>query len=143
MRKNRFVSVAVAALSAAAILFSTSFMAAPPAAQAAGAKHAAKPHRVNQLERILRALNLTAEQKDQLKAIRKSNREQVVAIRKDTTLAPGQRKAKMKDLRKDTRTKLMAVLTPEQKAKFKSMMKEARQKARAARKAAANGGAAQ
>lgn len=68
---------------------------------------------------------LTAEQKQQLKNLRNSARDQAAIIRNDSTLSPQQKQAKLKALHASTRQQMKSVLTPDQ------------QKAMAERRAAA------
>ena len=71
-------------------------------------------------------LGLSQEQKDQMKQIREQQRAKRDAIRDDDSLSLEQRRAKMRELRKETRTQVDGVLTPEQKAKLKQARKEHR-----------------
>ena len=71
-------------------------------------------------------LGLSQEQKDQMKQIREQQRAKRDAIRDDDSLSPEQRRAKMRELRKENRTQIGSVLTPEQKAKLKQARKERR-----------------
>ena len=77
-------------------------------------------------QKFAEALNLTPEQKADLKGIRDNARQQAQAIKNDSSLTPDQKKAKLKDLRKSSHQQMMAKLTPEQQQKFKEMRKEHR-----------------
>lgn len=71
-------------------------------------------------------LNLTTDQKAQMKAMQESNRSQMQAIRNDTSLTEEQKRTKMKELRQSSRSQFESVLTPEQReqaAKFKQERK--------------------
>jgi Spy/CpxP family protein refolding chaperone len=59
-------------------------------------------------------LNLTAEQKAQLKSINQSERDQLRALRSDQTLTPDQRKAKAQSIRQASRQQALGILTPQQ-----------------------------
>jgi Spy/CpxP family protein refolding chaperone len=59
-------------------------------------------------------LNLTPDQKKQLRQLRLSARDQAAIIRNDQTLTPAQRMDKLKALRTSTHQQMKAVLTPEQ-----------------------------
>jgi len=72
------------------------------------------------------ALNLTDQQKADLKGIRDNERQQAQAIKNDTSLTAEQKKAKFKELRKSSHEQMMAKLTPEQQQKFKEMRKDHR-----------------
>jgi Spy/CpxP family protein refolding chaperone len=77
-------------------------------------------------EKFAEALNLTPEQKADLKSIRDNEKQQAQAIKNDSSLTADQKKAKLKELRKDGHQQMMAKLTPEQQQKFKEMRKENR-----------------
>jgi len=66
-------------------------------------------------------LQLTAEQKKQLRAIRMEARDRAAIIRHDQNLSLEQKAAKLRELRKSTREQRMAVLTPEQREQMKAM----------------------
>ena len=68
-----------------------------------------------------KALNLSADQKTQIKSIREDARKQMQAVKSDTSLSKEQKKAKMKDIHEDTTSKINALLTPEQQQKFAQM----------------------
>ena len=70
---------------------------------------------------MLDQLNLTADQKPKVQAIREAQRQKVRDLRQDTSLTPEDRKAKMKALRDDEVTQMKAVLTPEQFDKWQKM----------------------
>jgi Spy/CpxP family protein refolding chaperone len=73
------------------------------------------------------ALNLTDDQKTKIAAIRADAKDQMKAMKKDTTLTDDQRAQKVKDLRKDTRRQVWAVMTPEQQKIWAQEMREHRQ----------------
>ena len=77
-------------------------------------------------EKFAEKLNLTPEQKADLKSIRENAKQQAQAIKSDSSLTPDQKKAKFKELRKSSHEQMMAKLTPDQQAKFKEMRKERR-----------------
>ena len=77
-------------------------------------------------EKFAEKLNLTPEQKADLKSIRENEKQQAQAIKNDSSLTPDQKKAKFKELRKSSHEQMMAKLTPDQQAKFKEMRKERR-----------------
>src|SRR5882672_7451749 len=59
-------------------------------------------------------LNLTAEQKAQLKSIHQSERDQLRALRNDQALTPEQKQAKAQSIRQATRQQQLGILTPQQ-----------------------------
>ena len=72
-------------------------------------------------EKMAEKLNLTDDQKTQLKSIHQDAMTQAKAIKADTTLSKDQKKAKLKDLHEQTKTKTDAILTPEQQQKMQQM----------------------
>jgi Spy/CpxP family protein refolding chaperone len=66
------------------------------------------------------ALNLTTDQRSQLKAIHQSTRDQVNAIRNDSTLTQEQKAEKVRSLHQSTRQQASGILTPEQQQKIKA-----------------------
>jgi Spy/CpxP family protein refolding chaperone len=71
---------------------------------------------------MMNDLNLTSDQKSQLKELHEQNKQQRDAIKNDANLTPDQRKQKMKDLHKSQSEKMNSILTPEQQAKIKAFM---------------------
>ena len=69
-------------------------------------------------------LNLTEDQKSQMKEIQQSSRQQRESIKNDASLTPDQKKAKMKELQKSQSAKVNTILTPEQQAKRKANMEK-------------------
>ncbi len=61
---------------------------------------------------------LTAEQKQQLRDLRSSARDQAAIIRNDQSLTPEQRQAKLQALHASTRQQMQSILTPEQQQAF-------------------------
>ena len=72
-------------------------------------------------DRVFEKLNLTPDQKDQVRAIFDDARAQLNEIRK-------QSEPKSREVRKQTDDRLQAVLTPEQWQQFQQMMEEMRSK---------------
>lgn len=73
-------------------------------------------------------LDLSQEQKAQVKQIREEAREKMQALRNDSSLSPEERQARMQALRKETHEKMDAVLTPEQREKLKQFREEKRER---------------
>ena len=64
-------------------------------------------------------LGLTADQRSQLETIHKSTRDQVSAIRNDSTLSSEQKEAKLKSLLQNSHQQVSTILTPEQQQKLR------------------------
>jgi Spy/CpxP family protein refolding chaperone len=109
-------------------------LAAPLLSLPAQAAHGAHGQREGKrLQKLAGELGLTDAQKAQMKPVLQNARQQAKAIKDDTTLSSADRQAKIKALRKSTRTQTMAILTPDQRATLKSI----RQAKRAAKQGTA------
>jgi protein CpxP len=107
-----------------AMLGALAIIGAPVMAQSpAAGKHHAKEG-MKHLNKTLKELNLTSDQKTKVKAIMKDSAEKRKGIMADAKLTVEQKKANIKDLHKETRGQILAVLTPEQREKLKSMHKD-------------------
>jgi Spy/CpxP family protein refolding chaperone len=71
-------------------------------------------------------LNLTDDQKAQIKQIHEGTRSKVEAVNNDSSLSADQKQAKIRDIRRDTREQVKKVLTPEQRKQFEENMREHR-----------------
>jgi len=69
--------------------------------------------------KMMEQLNLTTDQKTQMKTLRENMQQQRNAIQNDASLTADQKKEKMKALHKDQMGKVNAILTPDQQAKMK------------------------
>lgn len=76
-------------------------------------------------------LNLTQDQKNQIKGIRENAKSEIEAIRSDSSLSPQQKRKKIHEIRRETHKQVMGVLTPEQR----KIVKERQRERRAARRA--------
>jgi Spy/CpxP family protein refolding chaperone len=85
------------------------------------AKTDKKAERQAHMDKMAKELNLTADQQAQLKTIHQDAKQQAQAIKKDASLSADPKKAKMKELRADTKSKTDAILTPEQREKMAQM----------------------
>ena len=72
----------------------------------------------------MKDLNLTKEQKVQMKEMRENVKSQRDAIKNDASLSPDQKKAKMKEMHENLKNKRNSILTPDQRNKMKEMKKD-------------------
>ncbi len=79
------------------------------------------------------SLNLTQDQKDKIKSIRDDAKKQKQDIEKDKTLTPDQQTKQIKDITKQTRAQVFAVLTPEQQKAWSDQQRERRMEKKAAK----------
>lgn len=94
----------------------------PPAGRDEGAppEHRADPGK-RMLEHLRQALSLTDDQATQVAAVMKDQMKQGRAIREDDSLSGDEKRAKAQALRKASRDKIRAILTPEQQKTFDAM----------------------
>lgn len=78
-------------------------------------------------------LGLSKDQKSQLKPVRQSAKEQIKAVKADTTLSKTERKARLKAIRADRKSKMNAILTPDQQQKLAALRAERRAQKRGAK----------
>jgi protein CpxP len=71
-----------------------------------------------QLERLSKALNLTDDQKQQIRPILQDRQEKMQGVRSDTSLSREDRMNRMRSTIEETNGKIRAVLNGEQKQKF-------------------------
>lgn len=64
------------------------------------------------------ALHLTDEQEDKIKFIREDAKERVLDVQKDKSLSDDVKDRKLKQIRKETRAQVFAVMTPEQQQQW-------------------------
>lgn len=82
----------------------------------------------NRLKMLTEKLNLTDDQQAKLKPIIEDQSKQMKAIHDDTSLAPADRQAKMKEVHESSIEKMNAILTPDQQAKWKQLRQEMMEK---------------
>jgi len=73
---------------------------------------------------LLKQLDLTYDQKTQIGKILAGAKTQTDSIKADTTLTADQRNTKLQQVRKDTLTSIIQILTPDQQAKLKQLVAE-------------------
>jgi Spy/CpxP family protein refolding chaperone len=82
----------------------------------------------NRLKMLTEKLNLSEDQQAKLKPILEDQSKQMKAIHDDTSLAPADRQAKMREVHASSVEKMNAILTPDQQAKWKQMRQEMTEK---------------
>ncbi len=73
---------------------------------------------------MMKDLNLTADQKSQMKELRENGKQQREALKNDATLSADQKREKMKEISQSQQDKMNAILTPDQKAKWDADKKQ-------------------
>jgi periplasmic protein CpxP/Spy len=110
-------------LAAGLLAISASPMLASAAAIAQGAAQTqAAP--ADQAKRSRPDLNLTDDQKAQMKKIHQDAKAQIAAVNNDTSLSADQKQAKIRSIRRDTHKQTEALLTPEQRQTMKQWHKQ-------------------
>jgi Spy/CpxP family protein refolding chaperone len=72
-------------------------------------------------------LNLTDEQKAQIKTIREDGKVEIAAMQKDSSLSAEAKQQKLKVIRKDIRRQVWGVMTPEQQKQWAAEQRELRE----------------
>ena len=78
----------------------------------------------SRLKMLTEKLDLTEDQQAKLKPILEDESTQMKTLHDDTSLAPEDKRAKMKELHESSVEKMNAILTPDQQAKWKQMRQE-------------------
>ncbi|MFZ0864524.1 MAG: hypothetical protein ABR881_30145 [Candidatus Sulfotelmatobacter sp.] len=129
---SRTFSIAVLLLAFAAGLMivgqTSQALQAAPAAQEHGAMGGPAMTPESRLKMLTEKLNLTEDQQAKLKPVLEDESKQMKALHDDTSLAPADKRAKMKELHESSTEKINAVLTPDQQAKWKQMKQEMMEK---------------
>ena len=86
-----------------------------------GGRHGGAGREEHQLEMMTKRLNLSSDQVTQVKAIDDSTRQQMMALRNDTSVAQSDRRAKMMAIHQASQDKIRAVLNDDQKTKYDAM----------------------
>jgi Spy/CpxP family protein refolding chaperone len=73
------------------------------------------------LQKMSSELNLTDDQKNQLRPIMQDEVNKLKTLRGDSSLSPDQKKAKLTEIHQSLKSQMRAILTPEQLKKFAAM----------------------
>jgi protein CpxP len=71
-----------------------------------------------QVERMTKRYNLSADQQTQIKPILANQQQQMMSLRGDSSMSRDDKMAKMKSIREDSSTKIQAILNDTQKKQF-------------------------
>jgi protein CpxP len=100
----------------------------PPPPQHEGGPGGGPEMQQKRLEHMTAELNLTPDQVSQIKAIQDDGRQQMTAMRNDSSISGADRHAKMTALRDAQDARIKSVLTDEQKTKYDAMQANMRQR---------------
>jgi Spy/CpxP family protein refolding chaperone len=73
------------------------------------------------LQHISSELNLSDDQKQQLKPILQSEFQQLKAVKDDASLSPDQKQSKAQEIQQNAKSQMATILTPDQQKKLQSM----------------------
>jgi periplasmic protein CpxP/Spy len=122
--KNQFCRIALSGILAtgltlgpAAAFAQQDSPAAPDAAAQQGGRRQ-PPTPDEQVARMTKRYNLSADQQAQIKPIVADQQQKMMALRQDSSLSRDDKMAKMKSIHEDSNTKIQAILTDTQKQQF-------------------------
>ncbi len=98
----------------------------PPAQDQTQAAPAAPEQQQARRHGAMAGLNLTEDQKTQMKSIRESTKTRVDAVKNDESLTPDQKGEKIHQLHHSARVEMVKLLTPEQRQQMKANIREMR-----------------
>ena len=91
---------------------------APPPERAPGDGHRGMMDPAQQLAGMTKRYNLSVDQQNQVKPILMDQQQRMQLLRLDSSLSPGEKKAKMQSIRSDSNSKIEAILNDDQKKQF-------------------------
>jgi protein CpxP len=91
---------------------------APPPVQGPGGRTREMTDPAQQLAGMTKSYDLSAYQQSQVKLILADQQQQMQLLRLDPSLSPGEKKAKIQSIRRDSNTKIKAILNDDQKKQF-------------------------
>jgi protein CpxP len=92
--------------------------AAPPPEQGPDGVHRGMMDPAQQLARMTRRYNLSADQQNQIKPILINQQRRLLLLRLDTSLSPDEKKAKLQSILSDSNSKIEGILNDDQKKLF-------------------------
>ena len=93
-------------------------------AQAQQKRDTVHPATANKKVKMKNELGLDKKQAAEIKASKKEYKEEKAKVEADTKLSATEKKAKMKELKKEKKARVDSTLTPEQKEKLKALKKK-------------------
>ncbi len=127
MVKMKFPGLVLVLLSSSLISFAQVERKPSPVKQADSVSGNAAGNKTDKGSRkdMIKELDLTKEQKGKLKEIRQANMAKKEAIENNSQLSEDEKKKQLRDLQKEQAQNIQAVLTDQQKEKFKAKRREA------------------
>jgi protein CpxP len=93
-----------------------------------------------QVQMLSKRLSLTGDQQNQILSILTNRRQQMESLRSDNSLAPKDRRAKMRSIRDDSDAQIRALLSDTQKQTFDNLQQQMRDREQQRREQRHNGG---
>jgi len=124
--KQIAVAAALLALSFAPGISRAQSGSQPPAQDQSQAAPAAPQQHEGRMHGAMKGLNLTDDQKAEMKKIHESTRAQLDGVKKDDSLTADQKEAKIHQLRHGARMQMVKLLTPEQQQQMRSNVRALR-----------------
>lgn len=121
VRSGKIILVAVLASTVALGIQVYALLQEGPPPGGPGYGHRQPPSAEEKTARLTKALGLTEEQQGKVKSILEEQHQQMGKLREDTSVAPKERFAKMRELREKAHNQIKNVLTDDQKKKFDEM----------------------
>lgn len=140
---RKMFNFALSAVFSAGLAMAAPQDAAPPP-DAMPMNHGSRPMMMDpdqQLQTMTKRLNLSGDQATQIRPLLVDRMAQVKALQADSSLAPRDRFAKMRSISQETNSKISAILTDDQRAKFEAMEQHRRDAMRERMQERQNGGA--
>ena len=122
--QRNFLKTVVMLLSLAALAVSVPTLSAQDAMSAGGGS---KEAAMQKLEKMSAALQLTPDQKKQVRPILMEEAPKLQALKGNTSLPPMQKAMQMRQIANDTDAKLKPILTPQQYQTWEGMREQERQ----------------
>jgi Spy/CpxP family protein refolding chaperone len=124
--KQIAVAAGFLALSFAPVISGAQSTSPAPAQDQSQAAPAPPAQHQGRMHGAMKGLNLTDDQKAQMKTIRESTRAQLDAVNKDESLTTDQKETKIHQLRHSARMHMVKLLTPEQRQQMKAKVRALR-----------------
>jgi len=98
------------------------------AQQTASAAPGARPDRGEIMEKVAQALDLTDEQKADIKSIVEQRRAKMAALRENKSIPPEQKMAQAKEILQASMQQIKGILTPEQQQKLEQIIERVKER---------------
>ena len=101
--------------------------AQPGSEAGSGNATAVKGAKDKRIQRLIAALGLTDDQVRKVKAVYKAQQAKIAIAKSDPSVSPDDKRARLANIKRDTRQQIDAILTPEQQLKLRQAQKARRE----------------